>query len=429
MMSPQKLPQFQNGGPLVLVRNTFLDLDDRPPMEDELKRAKTAPPAATIAVGCKPEPEPKESEEDRYPDSPLSMEIEQTKEDDNHGPAETPEVEELRRFTTENWFEPHQEWVWAGDSMKDASLVDVEMPRSCMLQQNMVQCTDPMMGNMGSMQMPVAMQQSQQIQGPGLQVVLMPVTMAPIGGGAAVPADTGTSGLPPMPPQVPEMLSRQPNRGARWPTHMPATPGLQNGEIQQPFRAGRLTEPASVGAPGSLAVMPGGYDKPLEEGAVAGSSATAQPQTLTRHVSAQSGCSRVHWTVDARKLKGNDKQAVSPPFELSFGNQHPDVTFKMMIYPKSTSDTKGGASFKRSKGHGFVQLKCEAELSHALANVSFRISIGSQEKQQPFRGPVSHNFSKNAVCGLPKETEEWDFSTVVDPDSQTFVVCLEIVPL
>lgn len=99
-----------------------------------------------------------------------------------------------------------------------------------------------------------------------------------------------------------------------------------------------------------------------------------------------------------------------------------------MIYPKAVSDSKGGASFKKSRGHGFVQLKCEAELAEAIANVRFRISIGSGDKLQPPRGPVSHNFSSSAVCGLPKDQEEWDFSSVVDPDSATFVVCLEIVP-
>jgi len=33
------------------------------------------------------------------------------------------------------------------------------------------------------------------------------------------------------------------------------------------------------------------------------------------------------------------------------------------------------------------------------------------------------------VCGLDKDVEEWDFQSVVDAESMTFVVCLEIVPL
>jgi hypothetical protein len=132
--------------------------------------------------------------------------------------------------------------------------------------------------------------------------------------------------------------------------------------------------------------------------------------------------------VDARKLKGNDKQAVSPAFELSFGPEFPNVTFKMMIYPKVSSDAKGGASFKKGKGKGYVQLKCEAELSEAVAQVAVRIGCGADALTQPMRGPIRHNFSHSAVCGLPKDQEEWDFNTVVNPDSQTFLVLLEIVP-
>lgn len=155
----------------------------------------------------------------------------------------------------------------------------------------------------------------------------------------------------------------------------------------------------------------------------------AQPQTLTRAYSTNSGYFRVHWTVDARKLRGNDKQAVSPPFDLYFGHDCPQVTFKMMIYPKIVNDAKGGASFKKARGRGFVQLKCEAEMREDFANVSFRISIGSGPNMQEPRGPVQHNFSGSAVGGLPREQEEWDFSNVVEQDSQTFVVCLEIMPV
>jgi len=155
----------------------------------------------------------------------------------------------------------------------------------------------------------------------------------------------------------------------------------------------------------------------------------AQPQTLTRDFCVITGCFRTLWWVDARKLRGNDKQAVSPPFEMSSGDSFPGVTFKMMIYPKVMNDQKGGASFKKARGKGLVQLKCEAELSEATANFSFRISIGTGENKQAPRGPKVHNFAASAVCGLDKDEEEWDFQSVVDPESMTFVVCLEIAPL
>jgi len=105
-----------------------------------------------------------------------------------------------------------------------------------------------------------------------------------------------------------------------------------------------------------------------------------------------------------------------------------EVPFKIMISPKVTNDGKGGTSFKKSKGTGFVQLKCEADLSRIDASVKFRISIGSGETLQGARGPISHNFSQRSVCHLPPGLDEWDFSTAVDRESRTFAICLEIVP-
>merc|ERR1712187_757942 len=131
-----------------------------------------------------------------------------------------------------------------------------------------------------------------------------------------------------------------------------------------------------------------------------------QPQTLTLQ-RIRCGHFRICWTVDARKLRGNDKQAVSPPFDLSFGTRLPNVTFKMMIYPKIIHAEKGGASFKKARGKGHIQLKCESELPAGSAKVSFCLSIGSKNSMKTPRGPVFHDFSSSAVCGL---SEEWDFA-------------------
>merc|ERR1711865_1197386 len=83
----------------------------------------------------------------------------------------------------------------------------------------------------------------------------------------------------------------------------------------------------------SLPAMPPGTS-------AANMAASPQPQALTRAFIINSMVYRVNWTVDGRKLRGNDKQAVSPPFELSFGGNFPAVTFKMMIYPKVVNDGK-----------------------------------------------------------------------------------------
>merc|ERR1719429_332401 len=148
----------------------------------------------------------------------------------------------------------------------------------------------------------------------------------------------------------------------------------------------QIEAPAPVGGAGSIEVSPAPVPTTIPA-ALPGREApiaAPQPQTLTRTHSVYSGCYRVHWTVDAWKLRGNDKQAVSPPFDLCLGSQLPSVTFKMILYPKVMNDNRGGASFKKSHGRGFIQLKCESDLSgaQAIANVNFRISIGSGVTKQ-----------------------------------------------
>eukprot|EP00442_Polarella_glacialis_P008818 CAMPEP_0115083666 /NCGR_PEP_ID=MMETSP0227-20121206/20719_1 /TAXON_ID=89957 /ORGANISM="Polarella glacialis, Strain CCMP 1383" /LENGTH=422 /DNA_ID=CAMNT_0002472163 /DNA_START=59 /DNA_END=1327 /DNA_ORIENTATION=+ len=410
-------PQFEGGGPFVLVRNTFLDIDDRPPDPSALLRAKTAPPRSGGVV----EDEEDEDEEAPVEVAPVEVEVAE----DAEGP-QAPNAEELRRIVTctESWFEEPEEWGWAGDEGRN--------PQTGMCPGMAAQAPTMMGPGPGPMSYASSAPMQQQHSGGQMpmQMVLMPVAMGPMGMGSGAEGLSGIASAPSVPPSAAELAVRLPDRGARWPQG-----------ICGPAPVGPLRGPAGLGqqapsAPGGIVIMQGEIPHMGVPGLCGGGGGAAigapplapQPQTLTRAFSVKSGFFRVHWTVDARKLRGNDKQAVSPPFELSFGSQFPNVTFKMMIYPKAVSDSKGGASFKKARGHGYVQLKCEAELSEAIANVAFRISIGSGDKMQPPRGPVAHNFSSSAVCGLPKEQEEWDFESVKDTDSMTFVVCLEIVP-
>jgi len=149
------------------------------------------------------------------------------------------------------------------------------------------------------------------------------------------------------------------------------------------------------------------------------------PQTLQRSTSVSTRAARIEWTVDARKLRGNDKSAVSPPFELTCGGR--TLPFRMMIYPKQVNDQKGGASFKKSRGKGTVTVKCEADLTQLTTPLQFRIYVGAGANRQTPRGPVEHDFSASAVCTLPKDVEEWDFSEARDAVSSTFVVGLEVL--
>lgn len=165
----------------------------------------------------------------------------------------------------------------------------------------------------------------------------------------------------------------------------------------------------------------------VDQSAAATEETTARPQPNTLLTEFSGQCCRTHWTMDARKLKGNDKQAVSPAFELSFGPQCPSATFKMIVYPKVSEAGKGGSSFKKSNGRGFVNLKCEGEIPESVADVRVRFGIGSGVCKQDMRGPIDHNFCASAICGLDKEEDVWDLRSVLDSATNTLVVSVELV--
>lgn len=157
-------------------------------------------------------------------------------------------------------------------------------------------------------------------------------------------------------------------------------------------------------------------------------SSRSQPQTMFS-APLPDGWLRSEWVVDARKLDGSDQQVVSPAilFRMSNGTQ---FRFKMVLNPKKIVSGRRVSCFKKAMGRGYITLKCEGDtdggMGCAPVEVSFQLCVGSsaQTLLPPFRGTSSHDFAKRAVCGLPPEQEEWDFRSVVDGNSQTFVVCL-----
>jgi len=155
-----------------------------------------------------------------------------------------------------------------------------------------------------------------------------------------------------------------------------------------------------------------------------------QPQTLVQVQDPYSGVHRVSWVVDARKLRSTGSQVVSKAFELPLRSGC-TATFAMMLRPKLRQEGKGRYSFHASKGHGFVQLKCETELSSGCGHtLAFRVGAGADAagNEEPLRGPVVNDFAQHSVCGLPEAVEEWNFASGVDPETQTFVVVLEVLP-
>jgi len=138
-------------------------------------------------------------------------------------------------------------------------------------------------------------------------------------------------------------------------------------------------------------------------------------------------CMKVY--VDARKLHSNDTQLVTPCIEVFDG-----IPFRLMLFPScsgklnETHATQRNTSFRKARGHGSVVLKCTA--GEALApKFRFNISVGSGSRVQAPRGPVEHDFSLSAVCGLPKGEQQWDFSSAVEPETSSFVVSVQIFPL
>jgi hypothetical protein len=129
----------------------------------------------------------------------------------------------------------------------------------------------------------------------------------------------------------------------------------------------------------------------------------------------------VRWIVDAKRLSTKDQQIVSPSFELSEG-----VAFRLMIKPKAKGDKKGQAGFSKACGKGSIEVKVVEGVSLA-PNLGFRICVDNDVQAGVPRGPVFHDFGKDTACGLPKNEDEWNFRSCVDPSSQTFAVSLEVL--
>jgi len=133
---------------------------------------------------------------------------------------------------------------------------------------------------------------------------------------------------------------------------------------------------------------------------------------------------------DAKKLTSTDKSAVSKGFLLRFGTM--SVLFKIVINAKVTKSAKGGGHFKNAKGVGMISLKCDGDCHDVPeARMDYCVYIGSgiPGDTQPLRGPVCHDFAEQgSVSGLPQGSDvEWNFSEVVDRETQKFVVYLEIM--
>mmetsp|Transcript_69120 Transcript_69120/g.192391 ORF Transcript_69120/g.192391 Transcript_69120/m.192391 type:complete len:325 (-) Transcript_69120:67-1041(-) len=127
------------------------------------------------------------------------------------------------------------------------------------------------------------------------------------------------------------------------------------------------------------------------------------------------------WTVDAKKLRSNDRSMVSRPFLLSVGPDPTCPSCKLMLYARTSASLRAGQSFKSSNGQGSVQLKCEQDVGSG-GKVRMRFSIGGGRVNKLSK-LVEHDFSRSASC----VSSNWDFASAVDHASQTLAVSVEVL--
>jgi len=133
------------------------------------------------------------------------------------------------------------------------------------------------------------------------------------------------------------------------------------------------------------------------------------------------------WVAAARKLQSTDKQAVSPAFEVPLGQNGGHVKLRLVLRP-NTSRSNHALNFKKTKGCGYIQVKCESISDGVPASVNILLSIGREHCAQATRGPFWHNFRDNSIFALHQNDEKWDFSSAVDTKTMTVPVLISITP-
>jgi len=132
----------------------------------------------------------------------------------------------------------------------------------------------------------------------------------------------------------------------------------------------------------------------------------------------------VCWRVEARKLRGSDKQAVSPLFELPLGPSGQSMQLRIMIYPKASA-SKNPCNFRSSQGKGYIQVKYESDTVGKLPSVKVEMSVGSGNHAQAHRS-IHHDFSSNAICGLPRSDDIWDFNSSMELESNMLPIFIRL---
>ena len=122
------------------------------------------------------------------------------------------------------------------------------------------------------------------------------------------------------------------------------------------------------------------------------------PQTIQVHPTGRPGSYLVKWFLDSRKLKSNDKQAISPGFMLYHPCTGQFLRFLIGAFPKDWSAANPEANFKKAEGRGFFQLKCDTQpKDQGCLPCRFGFSVSNEE----MRIASSHFTESKCIVELP----------------------------
>eukprot|EP00449_Zooxanthella_nutricula_P010260 CAMPEP_0198520282 /NCGR_PEP_ID=MMETSP1462-20131121/20230_1 /TAXON_ID=1333877 /ORGANISM="Brandtodinium nutriculum, Strain RCC3387" /LENGTH=286 /DNA_ID=CAMNT_0044249907 /DNA_START=87 /DNA_END=947 /DNA_ORIENTATION=- len=142
------------------------------------------------------------------------------------------------------------------------------------------------------------------------------------------------------------------------------------------------------------------------------------------------GGARLLWTVEEKRISGQDKMFVSPSFHLALSN-FGKLPFKLILHaavPQAVQKKgKGSQGFKSAEGWVRVELKFCDDLQDR-ADIGVSIAVGLGDLAQPVRGPVRHNLAQQSMCGLPKGQDMWHLPRSVDPVTRRVHVVVMVEP-
>lgn len=123
----------------------------------------------------------------------------------------------------------------------------------------------------------------------------------------------------------------------------------------------------------------------------------------------------VKWCVDGSRFDSHQERILSPEFQIHFPGQSEAFSFRMVILATQTGG-KHGAGFRKAKGRGSIEFKCQSTVPANVASVTFRTSMGvmGHHGHQVAAKPIWHNFVDKTCCPLRNGEEiDWDFKQSV----------------